>query len=265
MARARMPVSGYRPPALDLTDDPFRELDAAGLEQLIKSIAVDDERFAGIRAEIGNIVELWRIERQLELEPTRRQLSQSVASIARAARALEEAVGAAQPLEPDGEREHDPLAGHASDNPWALEGLYAAFERVYDPQDAGKDVFNGADEAFAHLLELLPLLARAAEDHCGELECREAAGERSQTVSANRRLFRRLVPHYEELFGTLGRSGTTIYSDSNGASSSWAPTGPAIRFFVFVFGRLLGEHAPTTHTLSTWIRDEVRERRSPSR
>lgn len=156
MARARMPASGYRPPALDLTDDPFRELDAAGLEQLIKSIAVDDERFAGIRAEIGNIVELWRIERQLELEPTRRQLSQSVASIARAARALEEAVGAAQPLEPDGEREHDPLAGHASDNPWALEGLYAAFERVYDPQDAGKDVFNGADEAFAHFARTPP-------------------------------------------------------------------------------------------------------------
>jgi hypothetical protein len=173
---------------------------------------------------------------------------------------LADALAIAQNPEPD--EATDPLAGDASDLPWAVEGLFEAFEHAYEEQDAGKEVFNGADEAFDHLARLVPVLAHAAERYCCELRTSKAAEDPADTTSANRRLFERLVPFYEDMFGTLGRSGRSPGIDP---AQNWSPTGPATRFFGFVFHRLLGEKAPTPHTLSTWIRDAVRQRRSSAR
>ena len=155
----------------------------------------------------------------------------------------------------------DLTADARDDLPWLLDRMREHFERRYYGDPPQPKPIEMTNEAILEFLDLLRAVHGALGDRIDELRNETSDSERDAGVvvplpehglSANQQLLVELIPVYEALFERkLARS---VAADL-GTRESQRPTGPAVRFYRFVFDKLAIPDAPTDHTLSTWIRD----------
>ncbi|MEM7212248.1 MAG: hypothetical protein AAF479_10205, partial [Pseudomonadota bacterium] len=117
--------------------------------------------------------------------------------------------------------------------------------------------FEFGNEAILELNPLLLALARSAQDEILKLakHPRTDSTESTQTLTPNHRLFERLVPIYEAMFGKeeIGRSTNPTPKAERKAPGTVRASGPAVRFYRFVFDRLDISDAPADNTIGKWI------------
>ena len=166
----------------------------------------------------------------------------------------------------------DPSSAGAWSLPTALERVLPHFERHNHDDTTEPSTPRPAEEALLDLRHLARSLADGASDRLNELRDRtpdrrkisarqSCDGNLSADVivtldegkSANHALFLDLVPIYEELFDTaLGSSRKS----PSGTGLGNRPSGPALRFFKFVYDRL---DAPAKgrkdETILDWVKD----------
>ena len=150
----------------------------------------------------------------------------------------------------------DPTADADGSLPWRLDRLRNAFDVRYfgDPPKAKPIEFG--NEAILEMSPLLLTLTRFAQDEILKL-AKLPRTDLTQAPTPNHRLFERLVPIYKAKFGKeeIGQSTNPAPKAERKASGTVRASGPAVRFYRFVFDRLDISDAPADNTIGKWIYD----------
>lgn len=296
MARRTQPVERHEGPVLDLDLAPFSAGDRALMVGRVAAVSVSDSDFLRLIAEINRLCRVWSFERRREVEPTAKRYAAWYENLSKKAVAVMEVLSdpdfnsdVATPSEPEQsppsvvpfdedlvaeprtkgaeplDLPADPSVEASAGLPWHLRRLLDGFETRYYGRPPEARALEFAEEALLEIEPLLRALVGAAREEATRL--RDEAAETSTAPtseaapSANEMLVRRLVPVYEELFGwQLGRSTNPLRDDRGDPTGRTGSTGPAVRFFTFVFERLAPDDRPAENTIGAWIAKFLRER-----
>ncbi|MEM1300106.1 MAG: hypothetical protein AAGH68_12610 [Pseudomonadota bacterium] len=293
VSRKKDTVDGYEGPVLGVGAAPFGVNDRARLADVVTPVVVDEVRFAALIEEMNAACRAWSLQRRLEVEPTLNQQSDWYGKLARKAANLADLLQDIEtvddfaavsepgqhlpsllPHDEDhvlkmqargGGLEHlpdDPTAEADGSLPWHLERLRNAFSAHYFGVPPEPRAIQLGNEALLEIVPLLRALAGAAKDEAASLQRHQSEEKTASTgaPSANEQLVRRLAPIYEALFDRkLRRSMKPVLDDNGEPTEQHVASGPAIRFFRLIFGRLCPVEEPSDNSLGTYISKVQRE------
>lgn len=159
----------------------------------------------------------------------------------------------------------DPTADGAWSVPVSLDRLVSHFDRHYHGDGSESRHFTIPEEALHELAIMVRALAAGASHRLAELNAAQAGpdepldgtsrGNRAIILdgakSPNHALFWKLVPIYEELFDR--QLGVSRESPSSARPGN-APSGPALKFYQFVFDRIdAPRKGRADETILEWI------------
>lgn len=170
----------------------------------------------------------------------------------------------------------DPTAALGASIPLALERVLKHFDRHYQGDRSEPRQFIIQEEALNELAIMIKALAAGASDRLAELQDGEQLSSKpfdgslradtritlGDAKSPNHYLFLELVPIYVALFD---RDPKVSHTSASKTHSGNDPSGPAVKFYQFVFDRLdAPRKGREAETISDWIKDWKADRKANS-